>query len=104
MDIDEYTGAEVLRAGVDEVEEGGAAVKHCEEESGIGLGLGVLDPLQARADGASIAASLPQHPASMTSSSSSFSMAKQSLGVEEEGEGMGRGGVLKAGIGRCGEP
>ena len=55
-----------MRAGVHEVEEAGASIKLGEEERGIGLGLGALDPLQARADGASIAASLPQHPAPIT--------------------------------------
>lgn len=42
MDIDVYTGAEVLRAGVDEVEEAGASIKLGEEERGIGLASGLL--------------------------------------------------------------
>jgi hypothetical protein len=46
-----------------EVEQPRAAVELGEEDGGVGLRLGGLDPLQARADGAGVAAALPQHPA-----------------------------------------
>ena len=47
-------------AGVDEVHEAGSAVELGEENGGIGLGLGALDPLEAGADAAVLAAALAE--------------------------------------------
>nr|GMD00065.1 hypothetical protein TorRG33x02_097470 [Ipomoea batatas] len=60
------TRAEVFRAGVDEVEEAGAAVEFGEEDGGVGLGVGGFDPLEARLNGAFFTATFPENPASVT--------------------------------------
>jgi hypothetical protein len=52
-------------AGVDEIQEAGAAIELGEEDSGVSLGLGALDPVQARSNAAALAASFPQHSASI---------------------------------------
>jgi hypothetical protein len=57
------TGSDVFGASGDEVDEAGAAVKLGEEDGGVALRVGVADPLQARTDGAVVAAPLPQHAA-----------------------------------------
>lgn len=59
------TWTEALGAGVDEVDEAGAAVELGEEDGGIGLRLGTLDPQQAWADAAALAASLSQNSATV---------------------------------------
>jgi hypothetical protein len=53
------------RGGGEEVEQPRTAVELGEEDGGVGLRLGGLDPLQARADGAGVAAALAQHPATV---------------------------------------
>lgn len=53
------TGAEMRRAGIDEVHEAGAAVELGEEDGGVGLWFGALDPLQTRPYTAILAATLP---------------------------------------------
>lgn len=55
----------MLRAGVDEVHEAGAAVELGEENSGIGLGLGAFDPLKAWLDATAVAAAFPEDSASV---------------------------------------
>ncbi len=52
----------MLGAGVDEVNEAGAAVELGEEEGGVGLGLGGGDPLEAGADAAVVAAAFTKDP------------------------------------------
>jgi hypothetical protein len=59
------TGSDVFGASGDEVDEAGAAVKLGEEDGDVALRVGVADPLQARTDGAVVAAPLPQHAASV---------------------------------------
>jgi len=51
----------VLGADIDEVEEAGTAIRFGEEESGIGLGIRGLDPL----NGAVIAAAFAKNPAAI---------------------------------------
>ena len=51
--------------GVDEAKHSGAAEEFGDEERGVALGLGRLDPLQARTQHASFAATLAQHSASV---------------------------------------
>lgn len=55
----------MVRTGVDEVHETGTAVELGKEDGGVGLGLGVLDPLKTRPDAAVLAAPLAEHPASV---------------------------------------
>lgn len=55
----------MFRASVDEVHEASAAIKLGKEDSGVGLGLGALDPLQARSDTAILAATLAQNSTSI---------------------------------------
>lgn len=55
--------AEVVGSRGEEVEQPGAAVELGEEDGGVGLRVGALDPLQARPDGAALAAPLAQHTA-----------------------------------------
>lgn len=50
----------MLGASVDKVGESCAAVELGKEDGGVGLRFGALDPLQAGADGAPIAAAFPQ--------------------------------------------
>ena len=50
---------------VDEVHKACAAIELGEEDGGIGLRLGALDPLQTGADAAVLAAPLAQHAASI---------------------------------------
>lgn len=54
--VERYTGAEISRTGINEIEETRTAVKFGEEESGLGLGIRGFDPLKARPDGAIVAA------------------------------------------------
>ncbi|PON94500.1 hypothetical protein TorRG33x02_097470, partial [Trema orientale] len=56
-------------AGIDEVDEAGAAVELGEEESGVGLGLRGFDPLEAGSDGATLAAPSPEDSASIAAQS-----------------------------------
>lgn len=60
------TRTEVFGAGVDEVHEAGAAVELGEENGGVCLGLGTLNPLQARPDAAILAAAFAEYSASIT--------------------------------------
>lgn len=53
-------------AGVDEVDKSSAAVELGQEDGGVGLRLGALDPLKARPDAAVLTASLSEDPASVT--------------------------------------
>jgi hypothetical protein len=55
----------VAGARVDEIQEAGAAVELGKEDGGVSLGLRALDPLQARSDAAGLAASFPEHSASI---------------------------------------
>lgn len=59
------TRAEVVGAGVDKVHEAGAAIELGEEDGGLGLCFGALDPLEAGSDGAAVAAPLPEDPAAV---------------------------------------
>lgn len=52
-------------AGVDEIHESGAAIELGKEDSGVGLGLGALDPLQTRPYTTILAAPLSKYPASI---------------------------------------
>ncbi|PON43365.1 hypothetical protein PanWU01x14_274640 [Parasponia andersonii] len=56
-------------AGIDEVDEAGAAVELGEEESGVGLGLRGFDPFEAGSDGAPLAAPSPEDSASIAAQS-----------------------------------
>lgn len=47
-------------AGIDEVHEASTTVELGKEDSGIGLGLRVLDPLKARSDAAVVTAALSE--------------------------------------------
>ena len=60
---DTRTGSDVFGAGGDEVDEACAAVELGEEDGGVALRVGAADPLQARPDGAVVAAPLPKHAA-----------------------------------------
>lgn len=60
------TRAEVVGAGVEEVDEAGTAVELCKEDGGVGLGLAGLDPAEAGPDGAVVAAAFPEDPAPIT--------------------------------------
>jgi hypothetical protein len=53
-------------AGIDEVEEAGAAVEFGEEDGGVGLGLRGFDPVKAWTEAAVVAASFPEDPAGVT--------------------------------------
>jgi hypothetical protein len=53
----------VFGAGGDEVDEACAAVELGEEDGGVALRVGAADPLQARPDGAVVAAPLAKHAA-----------------------------------------
>jgi hypothetical protein len=57
------TRSDVFRSSGDEVDEAGAAVELREEDGGVALCVWAADPLQARPDGAVVAAPLPQHAA-----------------------------------------
>jgi hypothetical protein len=59
------TRSEVLGPGIDEIHEASTAVELGKEDGGVTLGLGALDPLQARSNAAALAASFPQHTASI---------------------------------------
>ena len=59
------TGAGVIRASIDEVEEAGAAVKLGKEDGGVSLGFGGLDPMKARLDAAFFTTAFPENPASI---------------------------------------
>jgi len=61
--VDTHTGSDVFRAGGDEVDEACAAVELGEEDGGVALRVGAADPLQARPDGAVVAAPLAKHAA-----------------------------------------
>lgn len=56
----------MLRAGINEVGEAGAAIKFGKEDSGVGLGLGAFDPLEAGFDTAVFTTSLTKNSASIT--------------------------------------
>jgi hypothetical protein len=60
---DTHTGSDVFGAGGDEVDEACAAVELGEEDGGVALRVGAADPLQARPDGAVVAAPLAKHAA-----------------------------------------
>lgn len=59
------TGADVVGGGADEVHEAGPAVELGEEHGGVGLGVGRLDPLEAGAYVAGVAAALAEHAAAV---------------------------------------
>ena len=63
------TRPEIIRAGVDEVEEAGPAVELGEKESGLGLGLRGFDPLQTRPYRALFATPLPENSAPIAATS-----------------------------------
>ena len=60
------TGAEVVGAGIDEVDETGAAVELCEEEGGVALRFWGFYPVQACSKTAVIAAAFAEDPAGVT--------------------------------------
>jgi hypothetical protein len=59
------TRSEVLGSGIDEIHEAGTAVELGEEDSGMSLSFGALDPLQARSNAAALATSFSQHSATI---------------------------------------
>lgn len=59
----------MVRAGVDEVDKAGAAVKLGKESSGIGLRLRAFDPLKAWSNATIISAPLAEHSAPITTHS-----------------------------------
>lgn len=56
----------MVGAGVEEVDEAGAAVELGEEDGGVSLWVGILDPLKTGPYGAVLAAPFAQHPAPIT--------------------------------------
>lgn len=56
----------MVGAGIDEVDEAGAAVEFCEEEGGVGLGLWGFDPVKAGSNGAALRAAFAENSASIT--------------------------------------
>lgn len=56
----------MFRASVDEVHKSSTAIKLSKEDSGVGLRLRALDPLQARSNTAILAAALAQNSTSIT--------------------------------------
>lgn len=55
----------MIRAGIDEVEEAGAAIKLGKEDGGVGLGFRGFDPMKARFDAAFFITAFPENPASI---------------------------------------
>jgi hypothetical protein len=71
---------EVLRRGVDEVEQPRAAVELGEEDGGVGLRVGGVDPIKTGADGAGVGAGLAKNAATVAAKpphpSPTFSMSE----------------------------
>lgn len=64
-----YTGTEVIGAGIDEVDEAGAAVEFSEEDGGVGLGFGRFNPMKAGSQGAVLTAAFAEDSAAIAAHS-----------------------------------
>ena len=60
------TWTEMLRAIIDEVHESSTTVEFSKEEGGIGLGIGIFDPLKARFHTTIITTALAEDSAAIT--------------------------------------
>lgn len=56
----------MFRAGIDEINEAGAAVELGEENGGVGLRIGGFDPLKAGSDATVFITALSKNPTSIT--------------------------------------
>lgn len=87
-----FTWAEIIRAGIDEINKSGAAVEFGKEESSVGLGFRGFDPLKARPESAVTTATFAKDSAAIaTHSHDILDREREKMEMKKK---KGKGGVM----------